>query len=337
MKTRFFDPLKNWHELIPMIRFERLEKLEGDGLLALDYRVAAEILLRFYDDLADHGAAPPLERPDGRVLHPLDVRLRADSSKLDAVLMDFGLSPHPGVVLVLEGETEMTIVPKVMEFLRIPRRRNFIQLIEAGGVHRNLDLLAEYVAAPHVGEPLGNGVRLVRPPTRFVVAFDPEHRFTTPEDREVQKQRWVDILLNALPLDLRNSVVLEDLKALVHVDAWDQTFEFAHFKDGEIAQAINRINRRLGASRPNVLAAHVRSLRRSANPDVSLLWKRGGGSKPGKPLLAEELWPKLERRLEALAAENRIDEIPIARVLIAAYRLARETPRHGVMLRTSVS
>ena len=118
------DPLRDWYELVRLCHPEKWEKLRGDALVALDHRIAAEILLRFYEDLAQVDAAPPLEQTPKFVCGPRDRRLRSDPQQLDAVLMDFGVSPQPSLVLVLEGETERRLVPRVMDLLGIPRHRS---------------------------------------------------------------------------------------------------------------------------------------------------------------------------------------------------------------------
>ena len=51
----------------------------------------------------------------------LDDRLPSDAARLDKQLMSRGLSPHPSLLLALEGKTEMLIMPRVMaEFFGAP-------------------------------------------------------------------------------------------------------------------------------------------------------------------------------------------------------------------------
>ena len=49
---------------------------------------------------------------DGMYWHPLQERLGYRHRTLDEDLMGLGLSPHPRVVLAVEGDTEMTHVPR---------------------------------------------------------------------------------------------------------------------------------------------------------------------------------------------------------------------------------
>jgi len=81
----------------------------------MDHRVAAEILLRFCEDLAEWGVGLPVPSAAsfGMNWHPLCDRLSTRDQTLDEDLMDLGLSPHPRVVLAVEGETEEVHVPLV--------------------------------------------------------------------------------------------------------------------------------------------------------------------------------------------------------------------------------
>jgi len=76
------------------------EHLKDASLLAMDDRIAAEIVLRFYEDLALRGQAEPL--PDlstTMAWHPLHERLSNHPETLDEDLVRLGISPHPRVVL----------------------------------------------------------------------------------------------------------------------------------------------------------------------------------------------------------------------------------------------
>lgn len=74
----------------------------------MDDRIAAEILLRFHEDLALRGQAEPLPDLSGAMgWHPLHERLSSRTNTLDEALTDLGISPYPWVVLALEGETEV--------------------------------------------------------------------------------------------------------------------------------------------------------------------------------------------------------------------------------------
>ena len=80
--------------------------LKGPARQAMDLRTTAEILLRFYEDLAGHGAATPLKTTPAGSSLPFTQRLTDRPGTLDQDLMTAGLSPHYGAVLAVEGETE---------------------------------------------------------------------------------------------------------------------------------------------------------------------------------------------------------------------------------------
>lgn len=142
------DPVGAWHELARLIHPSHWKKLQGTARTAMDFRIAGEILLSFYEDLARVGTASPLEPLVGRFWHPRLERLRTDRSELDETLTRFGLSPHPGVVLILEGEVEHRIIPLVLNQLYERRWRSRIRVFNVQGVNQDLKPLAAFAAVP---------------------------------------------------------------------------------------------------------------------------------------------------------------------------------------------
>ena len=123
----------------------------------------------------------------------------------------------------------------------------------------------------------------------------------------------------------------------VFFETWDDdrnSFEFAHFSEEDIADAIRSAcaarHDGNGLTLSDLLATlskmrvHRENLKR-------LLTKRG----LSKLDLAIELWPALERKLRAADSRSAADQIPVARILLRADELARNTLRHsGMILRT---
>src|ERR1044072_8215938 len=72
------DPLREWIRLVRLFHPKKWEQLQGDALIAMDYRIAAEMLLRFYEDLVQEGIAPPLKKTSKHFREPLDGRLGRD-------------------------------------------------------------------------------------------------------------------------------------------------------------------------------------------------------------------------------------------------------------------
>lgn len=235
---RWIDPLKEWEDLVALIRPERWLKLRGDALIAVDHKIAAEMMLRFYEELVERGAAPPLE-PLGRWRAPRHSRLSRDRDTLQEVLTLYDLSPHPSVVLVVEGATEALIMPRVLDLLS-SSWRNYIEVVDAEGVTRALDPLIAYAATPRLLREEALNV-LMRPPVRFLIAMDPEGPYITRQQREQRRQHWLARIRRALPERYRTADLGEQLSELVEVTTWTttgQSFEFAHWSDRQLAGAI---------------------------------------------------------------------------------------------------
>ena len=119
----------------------------------MDDRIAAEILLRFYEDLAHHGQAePPPDLSRSMGWHPLHERLSFHPDTLDEDLIRLGISPHPRVVLALEGETEMYHAPRVWKALEYADAPELMRLLKLGSVSQDLKKVAALTAAPLVSE-----------------------------------------------------------------------------------------------------------------------------------------------------------------------------------------
>lgn len=333
-----FDPLSEWYQLVRLCRSDKWTKLRGDALLALDYRIAAEILLCFYDDLVEAGAAPPLEPLPKRFPGPRRKRLGTSGRELNSVLMDFGISPQPSLILVLEGATEMRLVPRVMELLGADLQSVRIKLFDAQGVTRDFGVLARYAATPEIGEEvgIGKGFLLTRPPTHFLVAIDPEHAFDTPEKVEEKRKAWVEDIWRALPKRYGGKISKTEIDRLVEVKTWNnagQSFEFAHFTDYQIAKGILRTYRGPSAPPLQELVKRVASIRARAG-NLKILWKDWEGNQPSKPRIAETLWPVLKRRILRAMNNNTQDKIPVVRVVLHAINRAYRLHRHSVMIRS---
>lgn len=143
-RARQLDPLGNsWSRLVRRAPSSKWKDLKNDALLAMDYRIAAEMLLLFYEDIADR--AEPL--PDVAHLHE---RLSYRERTLDQDLMGLGISPHPRVVLAVEGETEQEHVPGVWKELDYPDAPELMRLLMLEGTTKDLVKVAALAAAPLV-------------------------------------------------------------------------------------------------------------------------------------------------------------------------------------------
>lgn len=328
-RGRTIDPAATLHELLRLVHPSHWKRLEGDSLIAMDYRIAAELFLLFYEDLAKAGAAKPLDLGDARNGHTQRHRLRTDRTELDATLTRFGLSPHRAVVVILEGKTEQTIAPLVLDRLYKPSWRNHVRLFDVQGVNQNLDSLAAFVAVPAVTESERDVVTLAYHPTRFVVLSDAEGPNASAHSRDQRRSRWVDRIYDALPSDIRDEIERSELDSLFQIFVWDEDgndFERAHFSDEELAEGISAIAQH-GPPRQELLGRLAQS--RANKTGLKNVWRDWPAPPtPQKPRLALELWPLLRTKIDAAIKANSLGDVPVAKRLVEVMDLARKYPRH---------
>ncbi len=324
----FCDDMGTFYDLIRRARARDWDSLRGDAATAMDYRVAADILDRFAEELnpgSDYAAGHSA---------PLDQQgLSARSESLDAVLTEQRLSPFPSLVIGVEGATEYKLVPRVMDLLGIERDRNRIELIDFGGTDRDLSLLARYAGEPVLGRDLGTGMALDRPLTRFLIMTDAEHKYASAADRRYQRKLLLDSLTANVPADLRSDYYSNTLDSrVVEIRTWGKLpFEFAHFKDWELADAmlgIAVVPHPHGRSRL-INAIHMQRTH-DPTPNVDdVFWR---GSRLSKTALAEALWPVLEAHCRQATERGRPGP-PVMRAVIRAYEMATAPYRSDMMLR----
>jgi hypothetical protein len=330
MWLRRSDPLtRDWSELVRRAPQRSWDHLQGDALAAIDKRVAAEILLRCYEDLADHGVVAAVEtRTDA--FHSERERISFRGEPLDANLSSLGISPHPGVVLVIEGETEEVIVPRVRDHIRIPDDAHVIHSVVLRGVGHDLTKLAAFACAPMLDRRQGDGWLLVKPPTHLLVAVDPDAPFDTAAGVEAQRQKIIDeivAVLRAQGVDPNRG----DLESLVDVSTWSEPcFEFEHFSNSELADALLAVHPDCGGLDHAGLEEAL-AQQRAHGQDIKNVWKRWRRG-PSKTALAEALWPALRDRLDVAATDSSVQPPPIAMRLLAAFRQAMRRPRGRFVL-----
>jgi hypothetical protein len=335
-RAHSIDPLGDWYELVGLAHPESWKALKKEARLAMDFRIAAEVLLRVLDDLG----RPDLSRPPeatGRIAWAvLDERLPADAAALDGQLMSRGLSPHPSLLLALEGKTEMRLMPQVMaEIYGGPVPDRLVQCVFMDTVNRDLDLLVRHALAPRFGQQHKDFVILERPPTRILVAVDPEGRYSTPDKQEAERQKLARRLFESLPQAAQSTRAREDIDTLVTVTTWRTgSWEFANFTDTELARAILKIvdlPDHVTVANVRSRVAAVRAVALSANIEhAAAPW----GKSVNKVRLADELWPVLERKVQRRLKNGTIERLPAGRVALTALQLALQTHRRSVGLRT---
>ena len=334
------DPVANLHTLTRLIHPSHWKKLNGAARTAMDYRIAGEILLRFYEDLATVGAATELEPLRGRSWHPHLERLKTDRSELDETLTHFGLSPHPGAVLIVEGQVEHAIVPRVLDLLYERRWHSRIRVFNVQGVKQDLKPLAAFVAVPALTQSERDVIPLAYHPTRFVVLSDAEEGNATAQAREQRRQMWIKRIHEELPGEHRSEIELSELDGLVHVLVWDDagsSFEFAHFADEELADGLLSIAPH-GPPRAEVVRRVVHA--RANKHNLKKVWdKKVWGSEwpppqPSKARLADQLWPLLASKIRAAQETGSTEGVPILARIREVMQIATKYLRHyGVVMK----
>src|SRR5260370_32114406 len=134
----------------------------------------------------------------------------------------------------------MLLMPRVLaEIHGEPVPSTLIEFVDMKTIDRVLDLLVRHEAGLRLGDDHGDVVLLARPPTRVLVAVDPEKRFATKPSQRAERDKLVRRLHESLPPGLRSGQSLKELGALVEVMTWGTVpWEFANFSDAELATAI---------------------------------------------------------------------------------------------------
>jgi hypothetical protein len=333
------DPVgTDWSRLMRRAPAKSRKYLKDAALLALDARIAAEILLRFYEDLAHRRQAEPL--PDLSVYkgwHPLHERLSNHPETLDDDLVCLGISPHPRVVLALEGETEMYHAPLVWRVLGFSEAPELMRLLKLGGTSQDLTKVAAVTAAPLVGGQVrADAWKLIKPYTRLFVAVDPDSPFTTPERVAAEKTKIINEIrgvLKAQGVTRPNSAELDEL---VEIRVWDAPcYEFAHFTDDELADGLIEVHPTIdGWTRDELVEAL--SYWRAKKKDIKRVWESGRWIEPSKSMtgrwepepskvkLAEALWPTLLRKIHLYKTMQDAPVPPIVAVINDAYHVAQQ-------------
>jgi hypothetical protein len=316
------EPLAKWLPLVRYARYDGWSKLRGEPLEAMWRRVAAEILLRTHEDLASQGTMDPLPDLTGTNWHaPQHDRLTPryqEAQTLERALAELGLSPHPKVILLVEGETELYHFPKLLAELSITQPQQ-VRVQRTKGSKINAHLIARYGVTPRVGRKLGDRWLLDASLTALMIAMDPEHGFETEAKR-------ADVRRN-LQQAIREEVKYQDadisqgeLDHLVHIRVWGKDkYELANFTDDELVPAITT----LATSQQN---SHANSVTWEQDLRTELQAARAAHIDIKVPLghmrvrdekvkLAQLLWPTLLAKCEAEYVADKV-ETPVLKVAI---------------------
>lgn len=336
-QARRADPTGDWSQLIRRGSKDSWKTLTRDARAAHNLRIAAEILLLFYEQLVEEGQTAPLPTIDGMAWHPLHERISDRSGKeLDRLLGGFGISPHPGVVFVVEGEVEELTVPRVFDHLGISRAPDLVRVLCMRGAakHKQLPLVAAATAAPIVGQRRRDSYDMIRPPTRLLIAIDRDQPWDTPEKIQQRRKLILDEIRKVLAA--QGAIVRdEDLEELVLVRQWHaKCFEFAHFSDDELADAMMAIHATCGRLDRDSLIAKI-AVVRLRGLDVEAVWDADWIPKPSKTDLAKALWPVLAAQIDVAQQDPNAAVPEVVKVVIEGYQLAKRATIGNFVIRAS--
>ncbi|WP_308468522.1 hypothetical protein [Rathayibacter soli] len=311
----FDDVLGDFYDLIRRANPKTWETLQGDARTAMDSRMAAEVLDLFAHELTDDEDDLASAGSEHLSMQGLSVR----EPSIDRVLTSLQLSPHPPLVLAVEGQTEMLIIPRVMALLGMKVDPTWIRLVNFGGTKKDLSLLAGYASSPALGSDHGQFVMLDRPVTRFLVLTDAENKYETRADRQHQRKLLLDSIAATLPGDLRPDLYTRGAR-IVEIITWGRLpWEFAHFSDAQLADSlIKAAGKPHPAGRDRLIADIHQQRTKDPTPDIDDAWRKSGVSKPE---LADALWPILEARIERAITRGTLGP-PVMKAALRAYELA---------------
>lgn len=338
LRAHGLDPVgDSWSQLMRRAPNTAWEQLKDSALSALDYRIAAEILLLFYENLADRGQAEPLPDIPRNSWHPLHERLSCRHRTLDEDLMHLGISPHPRVVLAVEGETEQDHVPRIWRELDYPDAPELMRLLVLGGTNKDPVKIAALTAAPLVGQRAPSqrpAWMLIKPSTRLFIAIDPEGYFA-PSEVEKTRTNILDEIKAVLTAQGVTNPNPAELAELVEIRTWSAScYEFAHFNDEELANGIMAVHTTIdGWTREELIVALA--YWRDRRTDIKRIWLSGRWDEQRKSVtgkweyevsktkLASALWPTLKAKIDRCRVDTDAPVPEIVEVVSDSYHLAQ--------------
>ena len=327
-KAHAIDPVgEAWGRLIRRSPPDSWNGLKNMARSAMDLRETAELLLCFYDDLAKRGTADPLptsELNPGMGWHPLLERLSYKRQTLDQDLMGLGISPHPRVVLAIEGETEQLHFPRVWSTLGLPDAPELLRTIKLGGVDNDPVKVGVLAAAPLIArrDESKQFWWVVKPPTCFIIAIDPEGKYYGTPEKVANTKLNILSEVRAVVAAQGATLLNDELDALVEIHTWsDSCYEFAHFSDDELADGIMAVHTTINDLTRDQLIATLTKTRRRCK-DIKEVWSQWSYS-VSKPELARALWPSLERKIESAKAGETAPMPDVAELVYRAYLKAQ--------------
>lgn len=116
MSAQHDDPLHDWYDLVTYVSLDQKKRLKGKAALAQTLYAMEHMLRMFYHDVTQE----ELHRPDESYRWKRDdlygKGITANELRhLEFLTNRFNLNPRPKVILVVEGKTEETAFPRILE------------------------------------------------------------------------------------------------------------------------------------------------------------------------------------------------------------------------------
>jgi hypothetical protein len=295
----FSDPTGDFYDLIRRSDPQFWLGFKGDLRIAMDWRIAAELIHLFLRDL---GATPRIPT-DSKPLSQQHLSERGQS--LDESLTRTGLSPHPSLVIGVEGATEAQVLPKVFEHLDVRLDPSWIRIENYGGVDKDLLLLAQFAGSLAPGQDRGPFVTLAKPVTRLLVLADQEKKYRDAPRRRKEHKKLLEAMISTVPSNLQKHLRTSKV-CLCSIRTWGKyPFEFAHFTDGELARAVVTLRPQASFDDVRKLVAGERrkylNVSNGNGPNIDRILEKIPSPTPerqiSKPELAEALWPVLAAKI----------------------------------------
>ena len=149
-QVNFFDPLKNWYDLIRIMKLAKIKELRGDALTAQLYYNIINMIALFLYDLTGERAQDPDLFFDGRngewkkdvYSNPFDYGTRKTQRK---IINRFVADPTTKLYLLVEGVTEKKVIGKIFKSWGISMEDDGIIVMNCAGVRnmhtKKLDLV----------------------------------------------------------------------------------------------------------------------------------------------------------------------------------------------------
>ena len=287
------DPIRHWYPLTQFVSVKERRKLKNDALRAETLRAGAHMLRLLHIDLYGRDLPHPNEVTGTVVNHVPELEARRDVRRhLEFVANRFGVNPQPRLSLIVEGQSEETVIKHIFEdyFGSHPGVLG-IEIVVLGGVD---------VATGGKREDRFRAImRLI----------DYLHHHQTFAFLILDNENYAHRLKNAGKTMKSIHTNRRYVTRPEYIRIWKRSFEFDNFSCTEIAAALGEV----AEGRARFTVKQVRAAREEDKPGAALAERYRRETDGGLPKIA--LSEALVRRMLCPAARRKTENRPIVRVL----------------------